>query len=108
TRDVGAENFRGTSEHGFTLLNLAKSLLCDSSGGCVAKVTSRLALGWKCFDGSKRDTSCRDAADGGRYGMPTELAAALHREVQAWRTVDPEKRLVLNVSAGWDPIFGGL
>jgi hypothetical protein len=108
TRDVGAEDERGTSEHGFSLLNIVNGLLCDTAGGCVAKITSRLALGWLCFDPAQLDRSCRDAQNGGFYGLPGELARAIHLEVVDWRTDDPGMKLVMNLSLGWDPALGGL
>jgi len=109
TRENGAEKHPGTSPHGFTLANMAKRLACGGPGGsaCVAKVSSRLALAWTCFDPMRLHPECRDTARGGLYGLIGEMAEAVHAEVQHWRAVGP-RRLVLNISAGWDPLYGGL
>jgi hypothetical protein len=107
TRESDAETQRGTSAHGFTLLNLAKDLLCDSGGNCVAKVVSRLALAWECFDAQTRDSGCRNREDGGFYGLASEMARAIGLEVQQWRAVDPDKKLVMNLSIGWERDLGG-
>jgi hypothetical protein len=106
TVNTGAEN---TSVHGFTLIHLARGLLCNTaSGQCVTRVTSRLAMGWECFDGRKRDSDCRNPVNGGLYGLAGELARAIHLEMHDWQIEDPDKRLVMNLSTGWDPVLGGL
>ena len=43
TRDVGAEDYRGTSEHGFSLLNVVSGLLCDTR--CRLRGEDHLASG---------------------------------------------------------------
>jgi hypothetical protein len=109
TRESGGENDRepGTSVHGFTLLNLAKDLVCDPAGmNCIADVTSRLALGWRCFDPEQRLPGCRNP-DGGFYGFPSDVAKAVHREVRRWKT-SGQPSLVLNLSLGWPSTHGGL
>lgn len=108
TRESGAENDLGTSPHGYTLLNIARRLTCAGAGetACVAQVSSRLALGWECFDREQYDPACRNPVEGGLFGLISEMAQAIHAEVQQWRAVGTH-RLVLNLSIGWAPVFGG-
>jgi hypothetical protein len=105
TVNTGAEN---TSVHGITLLHLARGLLCDAVGQCTTRVTSRLTMGWECFEAQKRDTTCRNVVNGGLYGLAGELARAIHLETRDWQSEDPEKKLVINLSTAWDPSLGGL
>jgi hypothetical protein len=108
TRDSGGENFVGTSPHGYALLNLAKRLSCAGidESACAAQVSARLALGWECFDRERRDAACHNLAEGGLFGLISEMASAIHAEVQRWRAVGPG-RLVINLSIGWGPAWGG-
>ncbi len=108
TRESGGEDYPGTSAHGFTLLNLARRLTCAGSleNACVAQVSSRLALAWECFDREQYEAACRNGVDGGLYGLISETAQAIYAEVRQWRDVGP-RRLVLNLSIGWDPALGG-
>lgn len=107
TRETGAETFPGNSPHGWTLANMAADLLC-SGGACRADVTSQLALPWVAFDRKNRAASERDDVDGGYVGTLGELGEALRREVRAWLAEPPPaRRLVLNLSLGWDRLFGG-
>lgn len=109
TRESGGENYPGTSPHGYTLLNMARRLTCagPSDTACVAQVSSRLALGWECFDRKQLDASCRNPTEGGLFGLIGEMAQAVHSEVRRWKAVGPQ-RLALNLSIGWDPSLGGL
>lgn len=109
TRESGGENYPGTSPHGYTLLNIARRLTCAGANeaACVSQVSSRLALGWECFDRKRMDTSCRNPTDGGLFGLIGEMAQAVHAEVRQWQVVGPS-RLALNLSIGWDPSLGGL
>ncbi len=108
TRESGGENYPGTSPHGYTLLNVARRLTCAGvdEAACVAQVSSRLALGWECFDRERYDASCLNRIEGGLYGLISEMAQAIQAEVLQWSSVGPS-RLVLNLSIGWDQIFGG-
>ena len=109
TRDSGGENHPGTSPHGYTLLNIARRLSCGGLGeaDCVAQASSRLALGWECFDREQLPSACRNAVEGGLYGLIGEMAQAIRLEVERWQAAGPGP-LVLNLSIGWDPMFGGL
>jgi hypothetical protein len=97
------------SPHGFSIINMAKHLACSGPDGsaCIAQVTSRLALRWKCFDPETNVPGCEDL-HGGRYGLIGELAQAIHAEVNRSQEVHGTAPLVINLSVGWDPIYGGL
>jgi hypothetical protein len=115
TNAIDPESFPGTSPHGFSLINMANELLCDEGGGCLADVTSQLALayvwpapGCPQFNPRVNNPDCRNEVDGGRVGLLGDLAQAAYREVDDWLdTAPPGQRLVLNLSLGWLPEFGG-
>lgn len=92
----------GKSPHGYTLLNLARALLCQTSP-CSAQISSSLAMPFYRQAGQvKRDTTI-----GGMYGSVAELARGVQREVARWAGLNPDRSLILNLSLGWDPAFGG-
>ncbi|RMH16796.1 MAG: hypothetical protein D6696_17350, partial [Acidobacteria bacterium] len=108
TAERAPELITACSPHGYSLIHMARALLCDGPGPCLATITSRLALAYKDFDRDLRLADHRDEVNGGFVGLIGELAEAIGREVRAAQRNDPGSRLVLNVSAGWDPAFGGL
>lgn len=104
TNAVDPENgWTDSSPHGYTLANLAKELLCDSAGACLAEVTSRLAL-------PHTDLSPdRHPLLGGYIGTLGEAAVAIRGEVHAWETAAGGGPLIVNLSLGWDGVlFGGV
>lgn len=102
TNDADPENgWDDTSAHGYTLANLAKDLLCGPAG-CLARITSRLALPHTNLG------PVRHPVHGGYIGTVGEVAVAIRREVHAWETAAAGDRLILNLSLGWDgTLFGG-
>jgi hypothetical protein len=53
-----------------------------------------------------------DPVHGGRFGYQSQLALAIHEAVAEWRLFNAlggpqHRRLVLNLSVGWEPTFGG-
>jgi len=106
TRDTDPEHHPGSSPHGYTLVNMARELLC-AGGDCAADVVTRLALAYRGFDPESRELSERDEVDGGYLGTLGELAEAVRGEVRAWQG-GTAKNLVLNLSMAWHPRFGGL
>ncbi|MEO1367699.1 MAG: S8 family serine peptidase, partial [Acidobacteriota bacterium] len=101
------------SEHGRTLIAMAERLLCGglsvSAADCVAQITSRLALPYVSYDANDPAGSVIDLQYGGYVGTLTDLAAAIQMEVADWeRNAIPDQALVLNLSVGWNPDFGGL
>jgi hypothetical protein len=93
----------GRLPHGYTMANIARTLTCDISGDCVADVSTALALDLFL------DTAggvVRDTVNGGDFGSLGGLAASLAAEVDAWRR-GPATPLILNLSLGWQPEYGG-
>ncbi len=93
------------SPHGFVLANLARDLLGDA-----VDIRSKRALRRTYrvqAEGSTPDeeTLPLDTAPetGGLFGYWTELGAAIWRAVDAW---NGNGRLVLNLSVGWESIYG--
>ncbi|HVR98059.1 MAG TPA: S8/S53 family peptidase [Thermoanaerobaculia bacterium] len=102
----------GRSRHGYTLANIGRRLLCGPgpTDGCVARITTRLALPIVEFDRLNPKKVKVDTVNGGFIGMQIDLAQAIEREVDAWLG-DPhrEPHLVLNLSLAWDgELFHGL
>ncbi len=102
-----AENPTNHSPHGYTLAHMAKKLGC-AGPSCVADVTARLALPWVVYDPSSSGLSLRDDVHGGFVGTIGELAEAIRGEVVDWQAVGGSQSLLLNLSVGWNPFFGGL
>jgi hypothetical protein len=116
TNEVDPENFPGNSTHGFSLINTARRLLCDDNHiNCLADVTSQLGLAYRwpapgCnhFNRSVNNPGCRDEVNGGHVGMIGDLARAIHAETDRYLDVAPPgQQLVINLSVGWLPVFGG-
>jgi hypothetical protein len=103
-----AANANNRSPHGYTLANMAKRLGCTAAGLCTAEVTSQLALPWVVYEPTSRALSVRDDVRGGFVGMIGELAEAIRAAVVAWQAAGSRQHLVLNLSVGWNPQFGGL
>lgn len=99
------------SRHGFTLVHMARGLVCPGGGSCAADIVTRRALLYKDFNPADplpplprpgRDQS-------GHVGLVSDLAATLYSEVLYWRRFEPERKLIINLSLGWDgEAFGDL
>ncbi|MEO1085725.1 MAG: hypothetical protein AAFY88_15905, partial [Acidobacteriota bacterium] len=105
-------NLPANSDHGSTLIAMAERLLCSVSSSpgddCVVQVTSRLALPYVTYDPADPAGSVQDHQFGGYVGTLTDLAVAIQKEVAAWKAGSPDQALVLNLSVGWNPEFGGM
>lgn len=107
----GVPTVPGRSMHGYTLANIAKSIVCDpeNEDRCVARVATRLALPVIKFDAKDPKKNVIDRTWGGHFGMQGDLATAIVSEVQAWQENPQQQHLVLNLSMAWDgALFGGL
>lgn len=106
----GAEIPLGNSHHGYSVGWIAQNLACPDgpdASSCRAHVTTHLAL--------PRLTNRKiDLVNGGYFGTPVELARAIHEPVEAWKkqatnrpNAQPQQRLVINLSLGWQPTDDG-
>jgi hypothetical protein len=94
----------GRLEHGRAMGLIVRRLACPSGGAsCRAEVASTLALPLV----QTTTGVVRDPLRGGTHGSLTDLASAIDDAVTAWRTTAPAHRLVLNLSVGWEPAYGG-
>ncbi|MFT4976843.1 MAG: hypothetical protein ACI8S6_002748, partial [Myxococcota bacterium] len=97
-----ADELTGADDHGLKISSLARMAICDTDDECVATLMSRLALGYSVgSNGIARDVG------GGSIGSIGDLATAIERQVLAWQEADTDSRLVLNLSLGWSPEYGG-
>lgn len=93
----------GASWHGYTMAYLAREIGCPGAAPCPLEIATRLVLRYDHYDpdmpllppGSP-------TAVGSRIGSVDDLAVAVLEEVAHWQSVSPEKKLVLNISVGWD------
>ncbi|AKT42365.1 S8/S53 family peptidase [Chondromyces crocatus] len=91
---------RGRLDHGYTMAWLARDLACPAGGPCTAYLSTQLAL-------PHIDNATVDLAQGGYFGTRGQLAQAIHRAVDAWKAAYPaQRRLVINLSVGWEPDAG--
>ncbi len=93
------------SGHGETVGQVINALNCPSDGGvCPTKVVTHLALPLVALGNE-------DEVHGGRFGYQSQIASAVFEAVAAWRLSNSlggtDRRLVLNMSLGWEPAFGG-
>ncbi len=94
---------RGTDDHGFAMANYIRHLLCAPGGGCIGRVSTRLALPLRYEMG----TLIEDTVNGGDFGTVLQLAEAIQLETADWLTDGVADRLVINLSLGWHPAYGG-
>lgn len=114
TSETASESPQGASPHGFSLISMARELLCEGPD-CLATITSQLALAYRwpapgcaAFHRAINNPNCRNEVDGGRVGLISELGQAIFRATDRWLEVAPPGQpLVINLSVGWLPIFGG-
>ena len=93
------------SWHGFTMAHLAQQLVCsndDAPKGCAIDVATRLALRYDHYDKDMPFSPDPALADGGHLGLISDLAIAILAEIEHWQQNDPETKLILNLSVGWD------
>ncbi|HMV66193.1 MAG TPA: S8/S53 family peptidase [Myxococcota bacterium] len=93
----------GTNDHGYALTNLSRTFGCDASGRCTADLATRLGL-HLVMDGT--GAIVPDEVNGGEFGAIGYAAQAVRAEVEDWWS-SADAPLVLNLSIGWDPEWGG-
>jgi hypothetical protein len=99
----------GHSWHGYSLVHMARTLTCGVGAepmDCVAAISTRLALQYSASHPTDPTETRRDADGGGSYGTVLDLARAIKAEVDAWRSDEEHLQLVINLSLGFDRVFG--
>ncbi|MBK7860105.1 MAG: S8/S53 family peptidase [Archangiaceae bacterium] len=90
--------------HGQAVAELVRELGCSGPGGCSLRIATHLAL-------PRLSRTTVDPVSGGYLGFQSETAVALYGAVRDWQLANrptlTEARLVVNLSLGWEPPFGG-
>lgn len=85
--------------HGRLVGMVINKLACPQPGSsCLVSISNHLALSLKAIN--------RPGVDRGYFGSHADLAAAIHRAVDAWRlalSTGQRENLVVNLSLGWEP-----
>jgi hypothetical protein len=93
---------RPGSQHGYTVMHLARELVCSSSADfpnrCAASLMSHRALNYY----SVEPLVDSPAEQGGYAGTIADLAQAILEEVIAFQPAEGTEHLILNLSLGWD------
>lgn len=90
--------------HGYMVASHADDLACPGGPPCAGHVETRLGLAL-----DQQGKPVLSGSDG-ISGSPSQLAGAIAAAVNQWRTdvlIEGEKRLVINISAGWNHGAGG-
>lgn len=101
----------GRSDHGLNVGRIVRKIACPGDGNgvnCAGYVSNHLAL-------PQVSPVVATPLQGGFYGYQTQLAAAILTAVSDWQTHNAappagearHERLVINLSVGWDPAYGG-
>lgn len=113
-------NYRN-SEHGLLMARIAEKHLCPTGlSNCHADITTQLAMPYTVEAEEMVDSATalsmivEDTHNGGEFGSISWLAQAINNEVAAWQhakqayqSPNPNQRLILNMSLGWMPAYGG-
>jgi hypothetical protein len=102
---LAAATSTGTELHGQAINQIVRRLVCDELGVCVATPSTRLVLDLRVDPVTMAVVV--DRANGGTFGTPSGLAEAVHQEVESWRASGVDVGLLLNLSLGWHPSYGG-
>ncbi|MGC6516253.1 MAG: S8 family serine peptidase [Myxococcota bacterium] len=98
-------NIMGQNDHGFAVTNIIRTLTCDDDGDCGPQLATSLALEMASTPGTLQPVENNVA--GGDYGSLASLAASIYSAVDARDVNAPGDNLILNLSLGWHPLFGG-
>jgi len=103
----------GQSDHGLNVGRIVRTIACPGDGdgeNCAGFVAHHLAL-------PMITPTVAAPALGGFFGYQGQLAASLRAAVSDWKAHNaglaaaneesPHERLVINVSLGWEPVYGG-
>jgi hypothetical protein len=87
----------GTEPHGLILANIAQTLVCPTGSGCAADVVTR-----DVFDATSLTDATAETGVSGELATLASIASGVYDETRA-----SPGNLVLNLSLGWHPAFGG-
>ncbi len=109
TAELYPENNSTNSPHGASLTEIARFLLCEQTKEvCLAQITSQLALAYIAELREDEYHIFRDDFQGGYFGSLTDLSLAIQNETSAWKSGKQNKKLILNLSLGWNgDVWGG-
>ncbi|MEQ9503255.1 MAG: S8/S53 family peptidase [Deltaproteobacteria bacterium] len=97
----------GRLDHGRGMQKIIENLACPNPGApgqlCASMIFSTLALPLYVEDGEV----IRDNAGGGEFGGQSDVALAIVQAVQDMITAGGSSPMILNLSLGWDPNYGG-
>lgn len=94
--------FQGPPGHGLWMAAFVQQLTCPDSVECPVNLVTRQVLG------RTRTSHNGNAPDGAVWGTLGDLARGIVRTVRLWEAGGPRRGpLVLNMSVGWHPYFGG-
>ncbi len=103
TVDSGGFAVQGLSPHGHSVGRIVRRLACpapySADSACLAYLTHHLAL-------PKLDTLSTNYATGGHFGTQSQLGYAIQNAL-AQGTKRRSRHLIINLSVGWDPRYGG-
>ncbi len=97
-------NTVGYSNHGHAMSNIVRALVCDPAGDCIADVATELAFDMR-FDAS--GVIERNTTEGGDFASMSQLAQAIWEGTRNWEDSTTSGGLILNLSLGWLPAYGG-
>lgn len=92
----------GHNPHGHILTNLAIDLICPG-GICAAEIGTQLGLELKHTAGGV----VADTVNGGDFGSLSQLSRAIEDATREWLMDSTGQPLILNLSLGWLPSWGG-
>jgi hypothetical protein len=93
------------SWHGYTMAHYAQELICSNDyepQGCAVHIATRLALPYDHFDPNMPFSPDPVSKNGGQFGRISDLAIAILAEIKQWQEIEPDTKLILNLSVGWD------
>jgi hypothetical protein len=94
----------GRNPHGDFLAGVNRILSCGTNGVCAGRYRHRLTMD---LYNDPAVGIVEDRVGGGDFGTLVGLAQSIYAEVAYWRMNVPNQNLVLNLSLGWNPAYGG-
>lgn len=94
----------GVDDHGRAMATVIRKLACPAGvAPCLATVSTQLAMPLVRTPHGLR----ANRAHGGFLGRPSDIAAAIHRGLHHALVTPGANRVVINLSLGWEPPWGG-